>query len=86
MTNLFKKILFKSPPKTIVPEKPQNPWVKEGEYIYLNSGKGLYQVTSVSKDGFYVIKENGGKNQTPKFHIWDDFKRWSSRSPVKQDQ
>lgn len=84
MKVLLNKLLFKS--RSLVPgqDEEQNPWLKEGEYIYLHSRKGRYEVVSVKDNGFYVIKEHQSKNHTPEFHSWSDFKRWSGRpSSVK---
>ncbi|HEY0299003.1 MAG TPA: hypothetical protein VGB84_07275 [Arachidicoccus sp.] len=88
MKNLFSMFLFKNRSKERTDfdrNSEQNPWVKEGEYIYLHSKKGLYRVVSVNKEGFLVHKENWDKNHAPEFHSWDDFKRWSGRTDVHQD-
>lgn len=83
MKLLLNKLLFKRHPRIPDMGGGQNPWLKKGEYIYLHSKKGRYEVVSVKDDGFYVIKENHSRNHKPEFHYWEDFKRWSSRSSVK---
>jgi len=80
MKSLLNRVLFKSHSQISDSGGGQNPWLKEGEYIYLHSKKGRHEVVSVKDDGFYVRKEYQSKNHAPVFHRWNDFKRWSSKA------
>lgn len=83
MKALLNKLLFKRHSRIPDSGDSRNPWLKEGEYVYLHSRKGRYEVVSVRENGFYVIKEHQARNHTPEFHSWSDFKRWSGKSSVK---